>query len=334
MSRRRRRLAAALVTTLLLALLWRQLEPGDLVSLLRAVSGRWLLVGGSLYLALNVLRSARYRVLLPGQTSTVAGLLPLTLGVSLLGNVLPARGGEVSFVLLARSGHEVPSAESLAAVAVARLLDLVAVASWFVPLAALALPLLPATTDWPVAGVATPAVIGLVGGGLIAVAAVVLVLAAFGGRAALSARRVPALQRLADRPLAARSLTFAAAAADAFGALRRRGVLVPAFLLTLACWLATFGWLYAFTRAMGQEIGFALFAVGVTFAVLTKALPTPTLGGHGAAEAGWAVGFTLVGWPADRAIATGLAISVLNMLVVAGFGLPALAWVRARTPVG
>jgi uncharacterized membrane protein YbhN (UPF0104 family) len=119
-------------------------------------------------------------------------------------------------------------------------------------------------------------------------------------------------------------MSFAHRTAEALAGKGRSRTLAVAFALSLLSWLCTFGWLYAFAVALGGYRGFALFVVGSTFAVLSKAIPAPTLGGHGVSETGWALGMTLVGWPSQLAIATGLGVSVLNLGAALLFGVPSL----------
>jgi uncharacterized membrane protein YbhN (UPF0104 family) len=316
------------VTLLLLILLWRQLEPGTLIQMLGGASPEWIAVGLVLYVGVNLVRALRFRLLIPSRPLALIALLPVSFAVSLLNNILPLRGGEVSFVVLTRWRHDVPAADGTAALGVARLFDFLAVAVWFVPLAWLSLNRLPGVADWPVHG--TPTAVLLAGAaGLVLLGALAIgSLAWFGRRAIEGLRWTVERVRCGDWPPALRALAFARRAAGAFEALRDRRTYGGALALSLVSWLGTFAWLYAFTRALGQQVGFGLFIVGVTFAVLSKALPTPTLGGHGVSETGWTLGFTLVGWPLDEAIASGLGVSALNLVAVALFGLPALAWLR------
>lgn len=322
------RVAPVLVTLGLLGLLWAQLPPGALASLAQGISPAWVMAGMLGYAAVNVIRAVRFRILLPPRSAPDRLLLPLSLAVSLLGNVLPARSNEVSFVVLARTHAGVPAPVAAAAVAVARLVDLMAIAAWFVPLALLNLPRLPETTDWPVAGTPTVAWLGGATVVVMAGAGIVLALAAYGRTAARLLGAAACRAGLDRWSMVRRGVAFAERTAEALASMRRRRTILAALALSLASWLATFAWLYAFAHAFGPVMPFGRFIVGATFAALSKALPTPTLGGHGVSEAGWTLGMTLVGWSVPEAIATGLGVSVLNLVTVALFGVPALAWLE------
>ena len=81
---------------------------------------------------------------------------------------------------------------------------------------------------------------------------------------------------------------------------------------------------------MGVRTGLSQTIVGATFAVLTKALPLVTVGGLGAHEAGWTVGFMLVGFDKEIAIATGFAVNILTLLSSLVFGLGGLGLLRTN----
>jgi uncharacterized protein (TIRG00374 family) len=328
------RAAAVVVTVGLLALLLRQLPPGELSRHLARTSPRWLAVATVLYVAVNVLRAVRFEVLLPGSKVGALGYVPIAFAVSLLNNVLPLRGGELSFVVLLKARDRTPAADSAAALGLARLFDYLAVACVFVPLAGLSLAHLPVRTDWPMRG--TPTTVLLVGVMAFVVAAALLAMALpWMGRSLVQAL-VWGLARagLAERSLSRRLVSFAQRMTAALEGLRTRSVYGKTLLLSLTLWLTLFAWLYAFVIGMGYQEGFRLFVVGATFAVLSKALPLPTMGGIGVAEAGWTLGFTLVGLSATDAISSGLSVTILTLGLSALFGLPALLVAAPRASAG
>ncbi len=79
-------------------------------------------------------------------------------------------------------------------------------------------------------------------------------------------------------------------------------------------WLTTFAWFASFLQAIHAPFRYPLVVVGATLATLSKAIPLVTVGGLGAHEAGWALGFRLVGMPLEAAIASGFAVNILTLL--------------------
>lgn len=339
-----RRLAPLAVTLALLALLVRQFvrQGGamDVGGILANASPAWIAAGVVFFVAVNILRALRFRLLIPGPEVGVMSFMPIGFALSFLNNILPLRGGELVFVIAMRSGYGVPAADSAAALFLARVLDYLAVAAWFVPLALLSLDRLPPTTDWPAQGLPTAWLVGVVIGFMAALGLLIASLAALGEHALRLLVRILDRLGFGDRPLARRLVDFGQRAVRAFDALRTRRTLVAAFGLTLLLWLGIFAWQYSFARGLALAVepgapsfatlGFGLFVVGATFGTLSKAIPVPTMGGHGVTEVGWTLGFALVGIPVATAIASSLGITVLTLIVSTVFGLPALAWLELR----
>jgi hypothetical protein len=330
LKRRAGRLLPFAVTALLLGLLLRQVSLADLVAMLAQAQVPWLLAGMGLYLLVNGLRAVRYKLVLPGYGGGAVGLLPVALAVAFLNNILPLRSGEVSFVLLARARHDVSGAEATAGLAVARLFDYVAVALLFVPLAFAALPTLPPTTDWPARGIPTAWLIGGAALVVLAGAVLALALATLGGRAVELWRSGLGRLGLGQRGWARRTVSFGERLVTALASLRTRHIYGRVFLLSLALWIIMFLWTYSFARAVGVSEALGPFIVGASFGVFAKSLPVPDVGGVGLAVTAWTLGFTLLGWPKEQAIASGLAVAALGLAMSALFGLAALVWLGRR----
>jgi uncharacterized membrane protein YbhN (UPF0104 family) len=317
------------VTTLLLGLLLRQVSLPVLVAQLEHAQPAWVAAGVVLYALVNGFRAVRFRLVMPGYDGGAASLMPVSFAVAFLNNVLPLRSGELSFVLLARARHDVSGAEATAALAVARLFDYIAVAALFVPLALASLPSLPPETDWPVPGVPTAWLIGAAAGMVLAGAIVALALASLGQRGLVLLGWVLARLGLAGHRFGDRAMSFGERTVAALAGLRTRHTYGRAFAVSLALWLVMFLWMYTLVRALGVTELPGRFVVGASFGVFAKSLPVPDVGGTGVAVTAWTLGFTLLGWPKELAISTGLAVAALTLAMSAAFGLASLAWLRS-----
>ena len=118
----------------------------------------------------------------------------------------------------------------------------------------------------------------------------------------------------------------------------RRIRTVRAYAVTLGwsllTWIGTFAWFAASMQGIGVGRPFGLVVVGATFASLAKAVPFITVGGFGAHEAGWTVGFSLVGMPVSLAIASGFAVNILTLLMSVVFGGGALIFMQVQEKWG
>ena len=95
----------------------------------------------------------------------------------------------------------------------------------------------------------------------------------------------------------------------------------------------TFAWFGAFLRAIGLRLSYSLTVVGATFGTLAKAIPFLTVGGFGAHEAGWTLGFSLLGMETQPAIASGFSVNILTLcvsIVLGGSAFLFLTLSRAR----
>ncbi len=331
-----------LLLALLLGELGRQLgsEGLDAASLLGSLEPAWLLAGAASYVLVNLLRAARFSVLLSQPGLGTRALLPIGFALSLLNNLLPLRGGEVAFVLMMRSGYQVSGARGTATIGLARMLDYLAVALCFLPLALISMDDLPRRVDWPVAGLRTAWLIGLVLLAILLGSLVILSLASLGRRALALISQLLARLGLGHRALAVRIMGFAVRMVEAFDAMRDRQRLPRAFGLSILVWLSIFGWQYCMARGLGlsagpgqpdfASIGLPLFVVAATLGVLSNAVPLPTMGGHGVIEAGWALGFALVGLPPALALGGSLGIALLTLVYSSLAGGAALLLLRRR----
>ena len=104
----------------------------------------------------------------------------------------------------------------------------------------------------------------------------------------------------------------------------RGGVSVPALLaLTALIWLGVFGF-YAFLAygfGLPEHIspGGAVFGSGL--AVLSNILPINAFAGVGTQEAGWVLGFGVLGVGREQAFATGLGVHLVQLFDVVAMGL-------------
>jgi uncharacterized membrane protein YbhN (UPF0104 family) len=315
------------LTAALLALLARQVSATELRATVAALRPERLLAAGAFYSLVHVARAARFRALLGPRPPSVAALVPLSAAVSLLNHVLVSRAGDAAFVALARRYDRIGTAEALAAIGVARLLDLLAVALLFLLSTGWSLRVLPGRAD---ALLAAAALALLAGGALFLLGPTARWL-----RSWLTPPRTVSSDAAgtdsSEPTLRAQLRDLTLGTAQAVQQLRGAGAYRPALLASLLAWGLTFVWLWLLVGAMGREVALAPFVVGATFGTIAKALPLPTLGGHGLAEAGWTIGFTAVlGWPLGEAISVGLSVSLLSVLFAALYGLPGLAWLTLR----
>ena len=301
-------------------LLW-QTDPKQIVLQLAGADPKWLLVGFGCYIVTNVLRAYRFGTLLRVQRLLGAlRILPEMFALSLFNNTLPARSGELSFPYFMRRRHGVSIGESATILVVARIFGYVAVATLYVSFTLVELPNLTSEVSNVAVWVAALLLLSLVP--LMAAPWI----GAWGLRAARWAlRRLDLAGGRVDNLIAGGGERVVAT----LSRIRNVRTYATTFGWSLLIWLCTFAWFAAFMYAIGLPLGYPLVVVGATFGTLAKAVPFLTVGGFGAHEAGWALGFSLAGMEMGTAISSGFAVNILTLFASLVFGGAALIYMRA-----
>lgn len=268
-----------------------------------------------LHVAMYVLRTLRFRILLPSsERPPFAPFLAVVAAYTMAAFVLPAKIGEASFVLYANQVCGVSASSGIAALVVSRLLDLATLAGGF----AIACFVLQVTHAYP--GIAW---FGAAGAGLLIVSAACFVLSA---RSDLVLHLAAALVRLLGigrtrigRSLIGSSAHVAAALRVAGGGPR----LVAAALISVPVWASIFLFCAVLARGLGlpQDVTLAAATFGASLAILTAQIPISAFASFGTLEAGWVLGFGVLGVPKDVAVATGLGLHLVQLFNVVVIGL-------------
>jgi hypothetical protein len=312
-SRRWLRLAVPIaVTVALLFLVLRAVRPAELAETLVEVSPGLALLAALAAFGFIAARAWRYRLLLGnGQPRRMRTLLAVTLsswGASL---ILPGPSGDAAFVMLARTRLGAPVAVGVGAAVLSRLLDVVSL-------------LLIALITAPLAGVIIPR--PLLAGG---VALALLIAAGLSGLFWSRSRRsiVGWLERLALPASIHERLHFAI---EELGSGGRPALLLAA---TLTARVATGLQYFALFAAIDQPLSLVQVWFALSIRTLLLAVPIQGVVGLGTMQVWWAAGLTLLGWPADEALAASLSVHLLDLCV----SLPqaALGWllINLRRPM-
>lgn len=310
------RLAASLlVAAALLAALfvWGGVGFADFAAALgRLDVGVWALAF-ALHAGIYVLRAWRFRLLVPPPARPAFGpTLAVSAAHNLASYVLPAKTGEATLVLYLKGYAGVPAAAGLASLVVSRLFDLAVLC------AAVAAAL--AVTAERVTALGEPLPL------IAALAALAVALAA----ACLRPQALPSLtgwllerlrlQRVAaGRAVLSRLERIGSALRATSGARTQLACLA----LTAGQWALVFAFYAVLARGTGlpSDIGYAEAMFGSSLAVLFNLLPVNGFAGFGTQEAGWKIGFVLLGVEPELALATGLAVHLVQLADVVLLGL-------------
>lgn len=296
---------------ILLVLLW-LIDWRDVLSLLLGTDPAWLTIGCGWYLLTNLLRAYRFYVLLDADTIRhPLQILPEMFTLSLLNNVLPSRSGELSFPFFMQRRYAISIGDGTATLLLARIFDLLSVILLYLVFAYIELQNLSPTTVPIIERVA-------LAGGAISITLLGAPWIANFGVQFLAA--VLSKMGVHNGAIAKAVLRLGHDAAAALQRMRRITIYGQTLAWSLAIWLVTFAWFDAFLRAIDVPMRYTLVVIGATFASVAKAIPLVSIGGFGAHEAGWTLGFSLVGMEQSLALSTGVAVNLLTLAVSVVFG--------------
>ncbi|MBL8857322.1 MAG: flippase-like domain-containing protein [Planctomycetes bacterium] len=297
-------LAGALLVPLWL---YGKLEITDLTQAVGRLSAGTLVPALALYAGMYVLRTIRFRYLIPAaERPAFVPLLGVTAAYTMAATLLPAKIGEATFVLYSKRVCNLPATSGLAALIVSRLLDLASLTGGF----SIACFALAASDVYPAISWFTA--LGL---GLAAVSAVCFFLSARGNLVVLLAIWLVRTCGL-ERGRLGKSIT--AGSEQLAGALRlagRDGMLLRATLVSIPIWLSTFMFCALLGRGFGlpADLSLAEASFGSGLAIVTSLAPVSAFANFGTLEAGWVLGFEALGVPRDVAAVTGLGLHVVQV---------------------
>lgn len=301
------------ITLFLLLFLLRYIDVEQIGKLLVSIRWSLYLVGLMVWGMMYLVRAVRFVILAP--RTPYLTMLSITAVHNFLLRVFPMRTGDLSYAFLIKRTGTAGLGESLLGLLLLRILDATAVVVIF----CMALAIHPGIF----LGDRELGILLATGIGLVGIAGVVCLERLF--RVALAgARGLTGWIGLAQRPKVQSLLSRADRSVDSFSKVGNRGIF-KASAVTGVLWLLTFSAFFVIMRAFLIPVGISQTVLGATAAVVTGFLPIGGIGSFGTMEAGWALGFALVGLPQQIAIASGFGVSLTTFSYSVILGL--LGWI-------
>jgi uncharacterized membrane protein YbhN (UPF0104 family) len=298
-----------IITGALILFLFRYIDLDQLGRMLAEMSWLYYFLGLASWVVVYLIRTFRYIIIAP--RTPYATMLSITSIHNLLLRLLPLRTGELSYAFLVRRAGTAGLGESLLGLLLLRAVDATCVVVVFSVTLALHSGVYMADRRL---GIGAAAVAALMGGVVVCFMGQLLRL---GLRVARAILRGVGLTR---RPGVQRALSKVDESVAAVAAIRGSATLKIAGI-SFVQWLLTFGGFFVIMRAFSMPVGIAQTVLGSTAAVVTGFLPIGGIGSFGTLEAGWALGFVLVGLDRERAVASGFGVSITTFTYAAVLGL-------------
>jgi len=299
-------LLSVVISLAVVALVVTQLDLGQLMEVMSRVSPGWLGAAVVVYMLNYILRTLRFRLLIPGRSLRFWPLFSVTALYGMFLYLMPAKSGEVSLLALLKARLGVDLSESTATLVVARFYDFLSIAL-FLPLVLIAFwDRLPPTISY-----STLAFLGLMA----------LVAAAY----FLWLRRwSPAAPPTADgmtggwRTRVRRWLHRVAARLATLSHMPGQGRLLA---LTILIWLAIYVNFYLIAGSLGYWLEFGQVVILSLLMVPLTLLPLQGVANLGSHEVGWVATLTLFGYSANEALAVAVGSHVVLLTLVLLLGI-------------
>lgn len=318
------RLVSVLVTAVLLALLIRDVHWAEFDDLLGRVALESWLAALLAYLALNLLRALRYRILLDKSDAPWRLLIPITLYHNFLVRALPFKLGELSYIVLLRSRLNYTMEEGLSSLLGARILELLIIVTVFaasIPASAEQLAAQQSELTLAIVLTFSVSVVALYFGGSL----IRLSLRLLGpGPQRAAAEQTGLMTKLRRR------LRHLAAEMDR---IRQPRLFLSALFITCFTYSSSFLTNYVLLRALGIEVDLPVIIAIVSLGMFASAFPF-TVSGFGVVEVAWRFGLVqFAGWSDSDATATGFLLHGFQIFAAALYGLAGYLLIQISRPL-
>jgi len=276
------------------------------------------------YLALNLFRALRFRILLDKRDSPWRILIPITLYHNFLVRALPFKLGELSYIVLLRSRLNYSMEEGLSSLFGARILELLIIVMVFASSIPASAEQLAAQRDE----------LTLVIGITFAISVIGLY---FGGNVIRAFQRsAQPILTIADgrRPGLATGLNDRLShLADEMDRIRQPRLFLTALFTTCFTYTSSFLTNYILLRALGVDVDLPLFIAIISLGMFASAFPF-TVSGFGVVEAAWSVGLMQFAGLSDAdATAAGFILHGFQIIAAALYGLLGYLLIHISAPL-
>ena len=313
-----------LVTVALLYFVVDQLQGVDLRDMLALIPTEGWLAALAAYLALNLLRAVRFRVLLDKRETPWRLLIPITLYHNGLVRIVPFKLGEISYVVLLRTRLNYTMQEGVGSLFGARVLELLIIIVVF------AFGILLSGDQFAQHRDGLMLLVALI------FAAIVAGLYFAGDLMRLLMRL---LQRMAqafsqvDRPVVTAAHEKLHELAAEFDRIRQARLFFSALFISCFTYTSSFLTNYLLLRAMGLDAELPVVITVISLGMFGSAFPI-SLSGFGTVETAWWFGLTLFGgFAADAAAAAAIVLHGFQIVAAVIYGFAGYVLIRVTPPL-
>lgn len=254
----------------------------------------------------------RAKILIHSQKIGFFDLFSITGLHNMYNRVLPFRTGEISYVYLLRKNEDLPLTEGTATLLVARIFDYIMISFLFLISTLLLYNTLSANIKTLTLIISIFLFISFM---------TLFYLTLLGNKAIQVIGIVLGKLGFLKATLIERIMAKGQEMVKSFQVISSRKTYFQTFLASLALWISMFFFLQIILTSMGIQIDILSVVIGSTLAILTNVLPINSIAGFGTIEAGWTLGYMMLGYHKDVAISSAFMVHLFILCCALFYGL-------------
>lgn len=259
-----------------------------------------------------VLTNIRAKILIHSKKIGFLNLLSITGLHNMYNRILPFRTGEISYVYLLRERKNLPAAEGTATLIVARIFDYIMISFLFITCNFFLYKSLSSNMK----------IVTLIMSAFLFVSfGILLYLTILGNQAISAIETIISKLGLLKIKILRQIIIKGHEMVESFEIISSRKTYFLTFLASFALWANMFFIHQSIMKGMGIDIGILSVIIGSTFAVLTNVLPIHGIAGFGTIEAGWTIGYMMLGYDKNVAISSAFLVHLLILFCALFYGL-------------
>ena len=306
----KRKIFAFIISFLLVLFLFSQIESAELIKIFIELNPLYLVAGFFIYILAYMFRALRFYLLLNKEVR-LRDLFNIVCVHNMVNNILPARTGELSYILLLGKLHHKKSGEGIASLFIARVFDLITISSLFF-ISIFVVKDIPDVMMKAIVGIAL----------FLAFIVILTITLLFFGESFLeNIKRFIKFIHL-DKPFIHFAFKKGEETIQGFEKIKTNGMMtfMALMIISFSIWLSLYLFGYLLVIAMGIHLSYFTVLMASTFAVFTTLLPIQGIAGFGTMEGGWALGFIAIGLSKEVAISSGFGYHIITLIFLFTLG--------------
>lgn len=300
----KRNIFSFVLTAIVFIIFYYSIDTKQFVKIYSNYSLKTIIVAIILYGFSYIFRGIRFKLLINSKSITIKQLLPIVYIHGFYNRLLPARSGELSFVYFMKKDLKVEIDKSFFSLFYARIFDLFTMLLLFF----IAIPFVVKELDNFIMIVTLSFILFII---LLFILFFLphILLFLYKIFAKLEAKKSNKLIiKIKDN---LKNIIL-------YNSKINKVKIIKIIFISLINWISIFSMFFVLLKS--TKLNFLEIVFGSTFANLTNVLPLSAIGGFGTMEAGWTIGFTLIGLDYQTALTTGIVVNVFAFLTITIFG--------------